>query len=157
MPLKLITEKREIVAAISEIKRKGTELDDHIHLVAVSCLAHAEKHGDVTLATQLVRAMPRSGRKQALVYWFGQHGPLSWNREKDQFNITKGKEKAPFNVAGGEENPFYDFTVEKDPAPFTVDKLVGYVMRKVKQAKEKGQLKDGDMQKLKDQIGQLEA
>ena len=72
------------------IKVLGKKQDNLVHITACSCLHHIEKCGDVTLATQLIESMPKSGRTKTLVAWMEEHGKVKW--EKDKFVHVKTKE-----------------------------------------------------------------
>lgn len=67
MQAKIISGAAEIKKAIASIANRGAKLDGDIQSAALSVLAHIEQHGDTTLADALVNAMPKSGRKLALV------------------------------------------------------------------------------------------
>jgi hypothetical protein len=151
----MLTEKREILALISVIASTGTALDGNIHQAAVSCLDHAEKHGDVTLASRLVEAMPRSSRKAALIHWFEQFGPLVFDKEKTAFHISRKKEKAPYRVSEAVETPFYDYTTERNPAPFSIERLFKSVTSKLQKAKENGEIDGEGLAKFQQAVASL--
>lgn len=84
--MKLMTTTAEITKAITSIHGRGAKLDADIHRCGVSVLVHASEHGDSTLADKLVLAMPKGGRKLALVEWmlaFGQLAKLDKVADKD--------------------------------------------------------------------------
>lgn len=62
------------------IAQAGRKLDERIHAVAVSGLAHFLQHGDNTVLTNLVKAMPKSARGNALKFFISKHtkGSLQW-------------------------------------------------------------------------------
>lgn len=65
--------------SISLISQAGRKLDERIHVVAVSGLAHFLQHGDTTLLTNLCHAMPKSGRGNALKFWITKHVRVKWS------------------------------------------------------------------------------
>lgn len=142
----------EIKKAIDAIARTGKKLDADIHTAAVSCLNHAEQHGDVTLCTRLVNAMPKSSRRKALVVWFVKFGPLAFNEKEKAFKVAKGKEVKQYDIEAAAETPFFDLTAERNPEPYTLDKLVGFIKRKIEEMKEKETLKEGDLAVLKQRL-----
>lgn len=90
--MKLLTTTADINKAIASIANRGAKLDGDIHRAGVSVLAHASEHGDTTLADALVHAMPKGGRKLALVEWmlaYGQLAKLDPKQDKDA--ITAGR------------------------------------------------------------------
>lgn len=110
----------QIKARITSLNKRGQKFDTDAHITAVQCLAHAEQHGDWTLATKLVHIMPRSSRRKALIMWFRAHGPCTYS-EKNGFKKDKRSEAQPFNVSEADKVPFYEFTKEIQPAEFTLD------------------------------------
>lgn len=75
---KIIESAKAIDTAIASIAKRGKTLQADIHVAAVSCLVHADKHGDITLAVKLVEAVPSLARKNALRDWFIAHGKFSY-------------------------------------------------------------------------------
>lgn len=151
MNITILTDAKVLSKAITAIGKLGAKLDESIHAAAVSTLYHAEQHGDVTMAARLVLAMPQSSRRKALILWLQAFGPLKVQNGEDGkfagFTISKGKKARPFDVDGAMATPFWDFTKERNPAEFTIEALVSYVQRKLKNAVEQGKL---DQQGLAD-------
>ena len=86
MTVPTIQSAKAVSSAITSIAKRGAKLDADIHACAVQCLLHFETHGDATLATRLYKAMPRSGRAEALKVWFGTFAPLvSFSRNASSF------------------------------------------------------------------------
>ena len=78
------------------ILNAGKKLDERIHNVAVSGLAHWYTSGDNTILTNLVKAMPKSGRGNALKYWISEHSNNGLKWDKKAHNGTGGyKGKKP--------------------------------------------------------------
>jgi len=111
---------KQIGNRIASIAKRGKKLDLDIHFCAVQCLLHAEDNGDMTLATRLVDAMPKSGRRKALVAWFRGFGPFNYS-EDNGFSKDKTADAHKFNVEEANENPFYDFTHELAVTEFTLE------------------------------------
>lgn len=135
MGLELIKDSKKLGTAIASIKKRGAKLDTDIHLCAVSCLYHAKEHGDVTLMTRLVDAMPKSGRRKALIHWVNEHSMLGYVEGEQQFRMTKSKSKS-WKMEAAEATPFWEFTTEKAPTALTIEQLVKSVVARVKKAKE---------------------
>lgn len=140
--LQLIKDAKKLNTAIKSIATRGKKLDADIHLCAVSCLYHAQEHGDVTLLTRLVDAMPKSGRRKALIHWACEHGKLAYKEKEQAFNLDKGKSKS-WKLAAAEATPFWEFTVEKAPSDVTLEGLVKMVHNKIVKGKEDGRLEKG--------------
>jgi hypothetical protein len=87
----LLTTKTAILAAISDISVTGKKLDQMIWVAAVSVTAHAEKHGDVTLANTLVEAMPKGSRVNALLGFLEAFGKFTYDEENKKLGFDKSK------------------------------------------------------------------
>lgn len=86
----LIEKAADLTKAIDSIATRGKKLDRDIHVAATSCLAHADKHGDVTLMQRLLTALPASSRRNAVIAWavaFGKFLP-SADGKSVEFNKT---------------------------------------------------------------------
>lgn len=110
----------EVNKAITSIATRGAKLDGDIHRVGVSVLHHATEHGDTTLADKLVHAMPKGGRKLALVEWmlaFGQLSKLDPKADKDAiaagrlFKLDRSKTFKKDDAIG---TPWTEFKKEAD-------------------------------------------
>lgn len=122
--MELIKDSKGINTAIAGIKSTGANLDAKIQLVALSVLAHIDQHYDVTLADRLVNAMPKSGRKLALVEFLLQHGKMTVipaSSKENKALIADGrvfffaKDKVTDLVAA-EEKPWYEMRKEATPS-----------------------------------------
>jgi hypothetical protein len=89
--MKIITSKAAIVTAIESIRTRGKKLDNDIWVAAVSVTAHAEAHGDVTLANTLIDAMPKGSRVNALLAYLECFGKFSFDDEKKVLVFDKSK------------------------------------------------------------------
>ncbi len=84
-----MTDKRDIQKRISSIRNRGAKMDRDIHETAVLCLTHARDHGDITLLSKLVEAMPKSSRRKALIAWAVAHAPATFAEKQEQFKLKK--------------------------------------------------------------------
>lgn len=80
-------EKAQVLKNIGLIGRKSTSLTKDIQITAVGCAEHAVKHGDVTLADQLVDALGKGLRKASLRAWFEKNAPMFIAKGKDKFSF----------------------------------------------------------------------
>lgn len=156
----IIEDPAKIGRLITTIGKSGQKMDALIHQAACSSLVHASKHGDVTLMSRLVNSMPRSARREALIYWTSQHSPLVWTKGAEgnpsAFRLNKGKKAREFNISGACNTPFWDFSPEKNPAPFTIDRLVKLVQSKVKKAVERGELAREEVDTVRAKLAAIE-
>lgn len=115
----------EINKAIASIKNRGGRLDADIHAAGVAVLAHASEHGDTTLASRLVEAMPKGSRKLAIVEWmlaFGQIAKLNPKNPDHAARIKAGEvftldRTRTLDIAGAQETSWVEF--RKEPAVAT--------------------------------------
>ena len=109
-------DKAAIEKAIVVIAKAGKKLDEDIQAAAVGCINHIETCGDVRLFNRLYLAMPKGSRKNALTQWaltFGKvEANLGDNKKEQPFIYAKDKTT---DLAGGIENPWYDFAPDKAP------------------------------------------
>ncbi len=146
MNIQLIEGASNLNTAIAKVKTLGVELDKHIHVTAVSVLNHFILHGDCTLATNLVDAMPKSGRKKALIEWFRTFGNLKYDTKREVFG--KGTKEEQNNLEGAAAMPFWDLTAEKDPKPITIEAILNMVQARIKKGREKGDLDDAEVKRF---------
>jgi len=118
MTIKLIEGAAGITKAIASISNRGAKLDTDIHACGVSVLAHASAHGDASLCDKLVHAMPKGGRKLALVEWmlaFGQIAKLDPKADKDAIasgRVFKLDRTRTFNKDEAIGTPWTEFKKE---------------------------------------------
>lgn len=139
--LKLLTGASAINTAIASISKRGKSLEKDIHVAAVSCLIHADKHGDITLAEKLVQAVPSLARKNALRDWFIAHGKFDYDAKAKQFKFDKASTTL---VEEATVTPFWDFKPEKEYIPFDLDKAIDTIIKRASKAIENGDKLDLD-------------
>ena len=95
---------------IQGIQGAQGKLDDRIHAAAVSALWHADKHGDVTLLSDLVSGMPAKGsRRKQLTGWaleFGRVRPQTDGSNPVLFRVDK---KGELRLQEAIECPWYNW------------------------------------------------
>lgn len=155
-----IMSKSQCDRAIKTIGRVGAKLELHIHRVAVSALAHVRDHGDTTVATNLLTALPKGQRVKALAYWFSHfsNGKLKLTTGKDgawSAQLDKKRAEEDFNIPGAAAVSFAELTAEKDPGKtFTEEMLVKWLKSK---ANEDGFFEDGVTPKVSEGARDLAA
>ena len=87
--MKLLNGTAAINKAIASISNRGKRFDRDVQQAALSVINHAEQHGDVTLATSLVNALPKGSRSNALKAYLETFGKMTW--DKDAFRHQSGK------------------------------------------------------------------
>lgn len=134
--LKLITGAAAITKAIDSIAGRMKKLETEIHTVAVSCLDHAAKHGDVTLMQRLVAGLGRSQRKNALLQWCLDFGPFAMADGNKELVYAK---RAHVDVDKAMAKPFWDHVQEAKFVPFDMAAELDRLLSKAKKAATKGQ------------------
>jgi hypothetical protein len=129
--MKIITEVKAIEASIKSIQTRGKSLAKDIHLVAVSCLAHIEKHGDITLLNRLVTALPSGWRSNAVKAWGEAFGKVNWDNKAKAFVYDKNKKT---DLEGAIEISPEDFKPEPEYKPMD---LAADIAKLVKKASER--------------------
>lgn len=133
---KIIDNAKAIDVAIKSIASRGKTLERDIHVAAVSCLNHADKHGDVTLAQKLVDAVPSLVRKNALRDWFMAHGKFSYDMtEKTLKHNSKGKTQLQVAI----DTPFWEFKPEAEYKPLDLQAAILQLVKRAEHAIEKGE------------------
>ena len=131
---KLLTGAQAINKAIKSIATRGKKLDQDIHCTAVSVLDHVRQHGDTTVCVSLIDAMPRSGRRKALIHWVNSFAPIDVRQDKAgkvtaKLKPVRESDGSDFKIADAIDMPFWDFTPEKAVAPMTFERLISYVTK----------------------------
>lgn len=132
MSVEIITDPKALGAAITKIGLAGKKLDAAIHRAAVSALAHAHKSGDACFVEKLLNVMPKGSRIKGLIAWVRDHAPVDIRTKNGEFLASnrKGWKPEEFKLAEAAATPYWEHTVEKDPTPLTVARLVAYLKNK---------------------------
>lgn len=125
--VQIIGNKADLIKLIDSIATRGKKLDKDIHQAAVSSLVHAAQHGDITVAVRLTEALPKSGRKNALIAWLTSFGPFALGEGNKL--VYKKLEDGQLNVQAASAEPFWEFAPEPAYVPFDlkaqIEKLIG--------------------------------
>lgn len=89
-----MTDKAKIVANIENIKKAAVRLTAAVQKTAVQCAIHAVRHGDVTLADELVEAIGKGLRRASLRAWFETQTCMYIPKSKDKFAYDSERAKA---------------------------------------------------------------
>lgn len=117
-----------ITKSIKSVETRGKALDNLIHLTACSILAHVHEHREVSLANKLLNALPKSGRKNALIAWFEAYGEMLFDGKDKEMKFCKDTTTEQDKA---ELDPFWKFVPE--PAYHALD-LNAAVAKLVKEA-----------------------
>jgi len=94
----------------------------------------------VTLLSKLVDAMPKSSRRKALIAWASAHAPVQYQQKQEQFKLRKKREDADWHLDEADAVPFWDFTKEKNPTQYDLQKAINGFVKSLKKANEQGNL-----------------
>lgn len=133
MTMKLIEKAADVTKAIDSIARRAKKLDTDIHVTAVSCLHHADKHGDVTLMQNLIKAMGRSQRKNALIGWASAFG--KFQPDEAGKNVVFNRDGTTDMTSAQGESP-WDFAPEKPFQAFDLSSELAKLVKKAQKASE---------------------
>jgi hypothetical protein len=103
--------REEIKEGQDKIKVSLNSLDAMIHLNAVQCMLHAEKHGDTSLMARLLMDIidPTSGyRRAGLIQWMRAFSPMELDGKVIKLSGTDPKtgERRPWKVEEANATPF---------------------------------------------------
>lgn len=129
--MKLYTEAKQIELAIKSIQSRGSKLAKDIHVTAVSCLAHIEKHGDITLLNRLIMALPSGWRSNAVKAWSEEFGKVNYDNKSKAFVYDKSKKS---NIEGAISISPEEFKPEPEYKPMD---LAAEIARLIKKAEER--------------------
>lgn len=90
--MKLLTTKKDIIANIAEVTVTGKKLEALIHLTAASIVQHVDAHHDVTLVNDMMDALPKGVRTNALRAYFEAVAKVRYNQNEKKFVHDRSKE-----------------------------------------------------------------
>lgn len=153
--IKLIEGVQGIDKAIAGLKSAGAKMDAQIHIVASSVLNHCSLHNDVTvvnrLVNELVEAMPKSSRINALKAWIEEFGNVRYDNEDKMFKFSKGKVA---DIVKAVATPFWEFKPETEYKAFNlqaqIDALVAKAQRQASKSDERDMIDTRLLNSLRD-------
>jgi hypothetical protein len=134
--IKIITGADAIGKAIASLAKRGKAFDKDVHIAAMSCLIHADKHGDITLANKLIDALPASQRKNALRDWFLAFGKFNYDQQNKTFTFNGAVQT---QEAEAMSTPFWEFKPEAAYVPFNAIAFLNSAIKRVENAAAKGE------------------
>lgn len=73
-----------VTTLIDNIAKFGKKYEEMVHTAACACIVRSIEDRNVDRATKLVNALPSLSRKNALIKWFDNHGPMKWTKVKTE-------------------------------------------------------------------------
>lgn len=138
--MEIIKGQAAIIKLVDGIKVKGKALDKLTHQAAVSTAAHWFEHGDYTLCSRLLAAMPKSSRRNALISWFMAYTSLVKNTDKatsaDHILVSIKGDAKRWDEAEAIATPFWDFKAVEGTTEFNFESYINSLNKGVKKALE---------------------
>ncbi len=131
--MRIIEKAKSVRDQIALIKSRAKTLDDQIHIIAVSCLHHADKHGDVTLMQELIDAMGRSQRRNAVIAWACAYGKFDANSKGKNVVYSRVKQT---DLEGAKGESPWDFKPEPAFKTFDVEAELKKLLKRATKAAE---------------------
>lgn len=85
MTIKIIADQKTIVSGIKSLSTRGAKFDNDVHTLTVSTMAHAANHGDTTLMSNLIAALPAGYRTNSVKGFIEFFGPYTFDSAKSEF------------------------------------------------------------------------
>lgn len=141
--MKLIETREGIVKLIKSIATRGKRLDQDIHLALCSAVNHRTQHGDNTLMSDVINAMPKGSRANAAILWCITFGGVDY-AGRDKAKRVKFKNNGQeVNLNDGIASPFWEQKGAKEGVEFDPEKdikaVIGILTRHAEKAEEAGQ------------------
>lgn len=133
--MKLITNTADLRKAFKSIQTRGKKLDNDIWIAAVSAMSHHNEHGDITIVNELVEAMPKGSRVNALREFILAHGKVTFDEENQIFSHDK---EGSFDLAGATETSWVEFKPEQAYKPVDALALVASLVKKINADRHEG-------------------
>ena len=147
--MQIIEKAKNVRAQIELVKTRSKKLDDQVWTVAVSCLFHADKHGDVTLMQELINAMGRSQRRNAVIAWASAYGKFQPDAKGKNVVYCRAN---PTDLEGAKNESPWDFKPEQPFKPFDIETELKKLVKKAAKA-----AKDNRNNVSADMVGKLAA
>lgn len=132
--MRILEKAKNVRDQIELVKSRSKKLDDQIHTIAVSCLWHADQHGDITLMQDLIKAMGRSQRRNAVIGWANHFG--KFKPSDDGKSVVFCRENNT-DIEGAIGTSPWDFSPEKAFKPFDMNAELDKLLSRAQKAMEK--------------------
>jgi len=131
--MKLLTGKTAIMAAITAVAASGKKWENDVQVVALSTIAHVEKHRECSLMDSLLEALPNGARSNALKAYFDKFS-------QGTFIEAEGKKKAHFafdrdkktDMDGAAKTTWAAFKPEPEYKPMDLCQLLENLVKRAK-------------------------
>lgn len=148
----VLMEVADIRAHIKKVGDLGAEFASTLHMTATQTLLHAEKHGDCTLALELVETVKANVPGyvwQGLAAWFRKYSPIHFYVDEEGKNAVKLLKEGeqgykPFNSSEADENPAGESRdvknrTDREIEPMSIALIKKRIASLIKQAEKAGE------------------
>ena len=87
--MNIIKDRKSLTTRIKSVAKRAGTIQDDMQEVLASCGFHYREHGDNSLLTQAVNAMPAGFRKDSMTGWVAFNFQCKWDSEKLRFKKSK--------------------------------------------------------------------
>jgi len=87
MAISAKTSLKKINTAITSITTNSAKINEDIHNCALMIVKHAQAYNDCSAALTLVKAMPKSFKRNGVIAWFGRVSPIGIDLSKDKVRL----------------------------------------------------------------------
>ena len=123
-----------IKTMIASISKRGNQLDSDIQRTAVSIVEHVNQYHEVSLANNLIGAMPKGSRVNALREWFCMHLKADFDQKEQVFTQSVKGTALSNMTAVLTAVPWFDHKAEAKFVPVDVEKLVKSAIDRITKA-----------------------
>jgi hypothetical protein len=130
-----------IVEAIGQVAATGAAFQVLVHETAVQTLLLVREEGDWGPARDLMNAMPKGARREALAIWFKRfsNDKLRFSTVKEtglyKGHLSSDRALSDFDVDGAAAVNFADLTTEPKASTFTLEQLIKTLQAKATNTK----------------------
>ena len=129
----IIQDPKTLRNKINSVAKSARTFQENVQILLVSCGWHYRLHGDNSLLTQCVNAMPEGVRKERMTGWVAENFQCKWDSEHNRFKkakvstfLTEAFEKEKYA-----DNKWYNFEVESKSAAWVLAKMLEKATRDI--------------------------
>jgi hypothetical protein len=152
MAYAIITDLKKMNTGITNAIKTAGKLQDAIHVLACSALAHAQQHGDFGAYARLVYGLPAGQRVKTLKEWAMKYAPVKYHDKESKVTLDKSEKAKPWDIAGALANPYFNVNEVTQQKPLTLQEVIEYLAKKAKSKDED----TADIAETRRAIGEIE-
>ena len=145
--MKIVTKVSTLNNRIQAFAEQGKARATEAHTLAVSCLNHANEHGDLTLLTRLYHSFGKTENPAEFRYWLSEMSGkrIKWDKEQEGF-AQKSKEDpvlGNMDIERAKKEAWWDMQKVKENREFNPEKdakgVASMLERHAKEARQAGE------------------